>query len=99
SHVIDPAAAASRIVVTEDDADADYIGRPGIELVASYDPLTPAERAEQRALSAHVAFRTAEGFVQAKQWLAAHPLEERRLTYLDTRGPRIEIFRDSNPVN
>jgi hypothetical protein len=91
-RTIDPARARNTVGVAVNDAASQYRDDPAFRSIASYDPLSPDERAEQQRI-ATVATAALKGGVDAYHaWSAAHPGAADRLRALDGRGPRIELF-------
>jgi hypothetical protein len=80
--------AGSRVFVTIDEAGDPFRADPKYRLLASYDPLSAAERQEQYdlRLSAFVAHN--EG--RALEWERSPQRD--RLVELDRRGSRIDLF-------
>jgi hypothetical protein len=94
-RTIDPAEARNTVAVAVGDAAAQYRDDPAFRSIAHYDPLTPAERAEEERLAADSIAALNGGVDAYKAWNDAHPGAANRLHALDGRGPRIELFQRS----
>jgi hypothetical protein len=90
-HTLVAEKAASRVVVAVEDAGDKYRVDPNFRLIASYESMTPAERAERAALNHDVYNATVFG-EGASRFFATHPGVKERVSALNNRAPRIEIY-------
>jgi hypothetical protein len=98
-RTIAPAQARSVVLVANDDAALPYSADPTrYHLLASTDPLTSRERVERNELAAQIHSAAKNGLRGVAQWLQAHPSQANRAAALDARGPRIDLFLDTEPT-
>ena len=89
-YVVEPARAGTHIVVLGDGDDFDAWRRdPGYRELASYDTLSPENRAELTALRAEM---SAAGPEQTLVWLRDHPVDAQRVTALSRDAGRGAVF-------
>ena len=91
-HVITSEKVGSRITVATNDTVGQYANDPAYRVLASYDPLTPAERHERDVLRYEAGVAGASGPDGQREWIRNHPKEIARLQSFDKRGLRIAIF-------
>jgi hypothetical protein len=83
--------------VTTDEAGQRFRDDPAYRTIASYDPLTPSERAELHALAPTIFAMAHDGQPTYDRWSTAHPQAARLWKDLSNRGPRIDLFLQLNP--
>ena len=92
AHTSSEKSAQSTVVVAVDDTIDAYRDDPAFRSLASYDPISPEQRAfhVRFDIEAHRAFSGPNADLAA--WLATHKSEIARLRKLDEQGPAIDVF-------
>jgi hypothetical protein len=106
-----PDAFAGTVIVATSEAVTDIGGRNGLILLASYDPLTPDERADLETLRTQVitelraqgrddltGFVSVRGFIDALVNAGVNQATLERIVELEERGIRVAVYLDPRPV-
>ena len=95
SHTISETSARNFVVVAVDGMIDRYRRDPSYRSLVLYDPLSTGERKDVTAIEAEARRAYSAGLATLKRWSAAHRRDVTRVTGLDKRGPRIELFLDT----
>jgi len=95
NHVITPDRHPTVLLTAMDDKIDQYRRDPQYHLIASYDSLSPADRAFVERTAALLASLWPRDITAIRRWAAQHPQESQRLADLNARSERAAIFATS----